>query len=69
MNYIVACEVGLAADDHRAQGFTVAAHTVFQNQEDFDYYDKNCPAHGELRNFILPRHKGFVMLYFKSPLL
>ncbi|KAJ4328710.1 hypothetical protein N0V84_000902 [Fusarium piperis] len=64
--YIVSVRAGKAAADQRAQGFTVVALSVFDSIEDFNYYDTECAAHGELKQFAKTAHQGVAMLYFEN---
>ena len=36
-------------DSPRSEGFTLSSQSVFENREDHDYYDNECPAHQELK--------------------
>ncbi|KAI8933322.1 hypothetical protein NX059_009946 [Plenodomus lindquistii] len=49
--YILSVEAGTTQQDARAQGFTIAATSVFESEEDLRYYDEGCEAHAELRGF------------------
>lgn len=64
--YIVAVEAGPTKDDARNQGYTVCAKSTFKSQEDFDFYDKTCTAHAEIRKFAASVHQGVMMVYFSS---
>lgn len=62
--YILSVEAGTTQDDQRAQGYTIVATSTFKDKEDFDYYDKECKAHDELRTFARSVSQGFCMVYF-----
>ncbi|KAF2479468.1 hypothetical protein BDY17DRAFT_327434 [Neohortaea acidophila] len=32
-----------------SEGFTISSQSVFRSKEDHDFYDKECPAHAELK--------------------
>ncbi|KIW99777.1 uncharacterized protein Z518_10705 [Rhinocladiella mackenziei CBS 650.93] len=68
--YIVANEASrvLNTSEERSQGYTLIAVTTFKSKEDFDYYDKQCPSHKRLREFIAPRRTGYAMLQHESEL-
>jgi hypothetical protein len=36
-------------DSPRSEGFTLSSQSIFENREDHDYYDNECPAHQELK--------------------
>ncbi|KAM5349626.1 hypothetical protein ACJ41O_006131 [Fusarium nematophilum] len=64
--YIVSAKAGKAKPDQRAQGFNVVAVSVFSSLEDFNYYDTECAAHGELKAFAKTANQGVMMVYFES---
>ncbi|KAF4548712.1 Hypothetical protein D9617_26g079270 [Elsinoe fawcettii] len=64
--YIIAAKAGRTEEDQRNQGYTIVAQTTFSSKEDFEYYDKQCEAHGEIRKFAGSVHQGVMMAYFKS---
>ncbi|KAF4465339.1 stress responsive A B barrel domain [Fusarium albosuccineum] len=64
--YIVSVKAGKAEPDQRAQGFTVIAISVFSSIDDFQYYDTECAAHGELKQFAKTAHQGVAMAYFEN---
>jgi hypothetical protein len=64
--YIVSVNAGKAYDDQRAQGYTVAVVSVFENVDDFIYYDTNCEAHSKLKAFAATVHKGNMMVYYED---
>lgn len=59
-------EAGKTEDDVRNQGYTICAKSTFESMEDFHYYDKDCPAHAEIRSLAQSVHKGVMMVYYKS---
>ncbi|KAF2024408.1 hypothetical protein EK21DRAFT_78774 [Setomelanomma holmii] len=61
-SYILSVEAGTTQQDSRAQGYTIAATSVFRDQEDFDYYDVDCKAHGELKAFARSVNEGMCMV-------
>ncbi|KAH7346954.1 stress responsive A/B barrel domain-containing protein [Pyrenochaeta sp. MPI-SDFR-AT-0127] len=63
--YILSVEAGITQQDQRAQGYTIVATSTFKSKEDFDYYDKECKAHDELRTFARSVQQGFCMVYFE----
>ncbi|KAM0424281.1 hypothetical protein ACHAPT_010426 [Fusarium lateritium] len=64
--YIVSVKAGKTAPDQRAQGFTVVALSVFSSIDDFNYYDTECTAHGELKGFAKAVNQGVAMVYFEN---
>ncbi|KAL6709229.1 hypothetical protein ACN47E_002045 [Coniothyrium glycines] len=66
--YILSVEAGETQGDQRTQGYTIAATSTFKNQEDFEFYDKECTAHDELRTFARSVSQGFCMVYFTTGL-
>ena len=36
-------------DSPLSEGFTISSQSIFRNKEDHDFYDKECPAHKELK--------------------
>lgn len=68
--YIVANEASriINVSEERTQGYTVIAVTTFKSREDLEYYDKQCPAHKKLREFIAPRRTGYSVLHYESNL-
>jgi hypothetical protein len=39
-----------------SEGYTISSQSIFKNHEDHDFYDKECPAHKELK--VLERYTG-----------
>lgn len=64
--YIVGCEAGYTLPDSRNQGYNIAAKTTFASLEDFEFFDKQCSAHLELRTFAKSVNQGSMMVYFQS---
>ncbi|KAM0560052.1 hypothetical protein ACHAPJ_004011 [Fusarium lateritium] len=64
--YIASVQAGKAKPDQRAQGFTIVAISTFNSLEDFNYYDTQCAAHLELRQFAKGVNEGFAMIYFEN---
>lgn len=62
--YIVECNAGRLYDDSRNQGFTVSAVSKFASMRDFEFYDKECKAHQELRAFAQSVAEGYCMSYY-----
>jgi hypothetical protein len=60
--YILSAEAGVTQQDQRAQGYTIAATTLFASEEDFEFYDKECGAHAELRAFARSVNEGMCMV-------
>ncbi|KAK1990136.1 stress responsive A/B barrel domain-containing protein [Colletotrichum falcatum] len=65
--YILSLVVGHAADDPRAQGFTVVSKSEFASLEDMKYYDEDCAAHAELKAYVKANLAvtGFMSVYFE----
>jgi hypothetical protein len=42
--------------------------TVFGSEADYDFYDKECPAHKKLREFIAPKREGVMVVRYNSDL-
>ncbi|TPX17786.1 uncharacterized protein E0L32_002887 [Thyridium curvatum] len=66
--YILSVEAGLPFEDKRAQGYTVSVITKFASKADFDYYDTECAAHAELKEFAKTAHEGVMMVFFENAL-
>ena len=62
----MAVEAGQVEDDARNQGYTVCAKSTFASFEDFEYYDKSCTGHKEIRAFAASVTQGSMMVYFTS---
>lgn len=58
--------VGAPKPDQRAQGFTFAAVSVFESQDDMTFYDNECSAHVEIKGLAKSVHEGFAMVYFTN---
>ncbi|KAK1985912.1 stress responsive A/B barrel domain-containing protein [Colletotrichum cereale] len=65
--YILSLAVGHAAEDPRAQGFTVVAKSEFASLDDMKYYDDECAAHAALKAFAKENLTvtGFMSIYFE----
>ncbi|KAK2047842.1 stress responsive A/B barrel domain-containing protein [Colletotrichum somersetense] len=65
--YILSLIVGLAAEDPRAQGFTVVSKSEFASLEDMKYYDEECAAHAALKVFAREKLNvaGLMSVYFE----
>jgi hypothetical protein len=48
----------LNTDSPVHEGYTICSLTYFASKEDHDYYDKECPAHQELRQVTAARRTG-----------
>ena len=59
---------GTAKPDQRAQGYTVAVTSVFHSHEDMVYYDNECAAHSELKDFAKTVHQGRMVVFFENEL-
>ncbi|KAF2155452.1 stress responsive A/B barrel domain-containing protein [Myriangium duriaei CBS 260.36] len=64
--YILSAEAGKIIPDPRNGGFTIAAKTTFASMEDFEFYDKECSAHKNLKSYAASVHQGVMMVYFQS---
>ncbi|CBY00157.1 hypothetical protein IAQ61_011097 [Plenodomus lingam] len=62
--YIRSIEAGPTQQDARAQGYTVAATSIFESEEDQKYYDEECPAHAEMKAAAKGFVEGMLMVYF-----
>lgn len=49
-----------------SEGFTIISQTVFANWEDANYYDKECPAHLELKKVTGPVRTGVQTIIYES---
>ncbi|EFX02140.1 stress responsive a b barrel domain containing protein [Grosmannia clavigera kw1407] len=67
--YIKSIMAGLTKEDQRNQGYTVAANTTFASIEDMAYYDNNCAAHAEVKDFARPVTQDILMVYFENEML
>ncbi|KAK1596864.1 stress responsive A/B barrel domain-containing protein [Colletotrichum navitas] len=65
--YILSLVVGHAAEDPRAQGFTVVSKSEFASLEDMKYYDDECAAHAALKAYVKENItvSGFMSVYFE----
>ncbi|KAK4506382.1 hypothetical protein PRZ48_000112 [Zasmidium cellare] len=45
-----------------SEGFTLASQSIFKNHEDHDFYDKECPAHKELKKTTGPVKTGVITI-------
>ncbi|EFQ26748.1 stress responsive A/B Barrel domain-containing protein [Colletotrichum graminicola] len=65
--YIHNLIVGLAAEDPRAQGFTVVSKSEFASLEDMKFYDEGCTAHAALKAYAKENItvSGFMSVYFE----
>ena len=66
--YIVSASAGPTFEDARNQGYTLAASTTFATLEDWEYYDEQCSAHGEIKKLARTIHRGAMMVYFQNVL-
>ncbi|KAK5129293.1 hypothetical protein LTR08_003623 [Meristemomyces frigidus] len=64
--YILACEAGHAADEPRAQGWTLVSKTTFASKSDMDYYDTECEAHKALKKVARPVRTDIITVWFES---
>ncbi|GAM89104.1 hypothetical protein ANO11243_071390 [Dothideomycetidae sp. 11243] len=64
--YIISAEAGRIVQDPRNQGFNIAAKTTFASMDDFEFYDKQCPAHKSLRSYAASVNQGSMMVFFQS---
>ncbi|KAF2218224.1 hypothetical protein BDZ85DRAFT_117009 [Elsinoe ampelina] len=64
--YIISAKAGRTEEDQRNQGYTIVAQTTFADKEGFEFYDKHCEAHAEIREYAKTVHQGVLMVYFKS---
>ncbi|VUC29088.1 unnamed protein product [Clonostachys rosea] len=64
--YIISATVGPTYDDARNQGYTLAALSVFESEEDMKFYDNECSAHGDLKKVAKTLHQGAMMVYFSN---
>ncbi|PKS08194.1 hypothetical protein jhhlp_005470 [Lomentospora prolificans] len=67
--YILSAAVGPTFDDARNQGYTLAAFTMFETEDDMKYYDEQCSEHAEIkklaRSLQIPKP---MMVYFQNAL-
>ncbi|KAI0476485.1 stress responsive A/B barrel domain-containing protein [Xylariaceae sp. FL0804] len=70
--YILSMKTGLAMEDMRSQGFTVASQAEFASLDDMKYYDTEDPAHNELKAHVKelgveggPK-EGVLVVYFTA---
>ncbi|KAI9869508.1 MAG: hypothetical protein M1813_000297 [Trichoglossum hirsutum] len=64
--YILSVIAGKPFEDQRAQGYTVAAHTLFSSKEDMDYYDTGCETHKKLKQAMMEAIQGVLTVYFEE---
>ncbi|KAF5675242.1 stress responsive A B barrel domain-containing protein [Fusarium heterosporum] len=65
--YILSMVVGAADEDARSQGYTFVSKTEFANHDDMKYYDEDCKAHQDLKDFVKSSLgvQGMMTVYFK----
>ncbi|KAG6041323.1 hypothetical protein E4U41_004975 [Claviceps citrina] len=64
--YILSLAVGLAEEDPRSQGYTVACKMEFASMDDMKYYDDICQAHQALKATAKAVGvEGVLTVYFK----
>ncbi len=39
----------LNTSSHLSEGYTISSQSIFKSHEDHEFYDKECPAHKELK--------------------
>ncbi|KJZ75172.1 hypothetical protein HIM_05366 [Hirsutella minnesotensis 3608] len=66
--YLASVKAGRTKPDQRSEGFTVAVMTAFKSIEDMRYYDNECSAHAELKEFAKTVHQGVLMVFFENEL-
>ncbi|RYP67474.1 hypothetical protein DL770_008615 [Monosporascus sp. CRB-9-2] len=62
--YILDVKAGPA--ENQGQGYTVGVVSTFASHDDMVYYDNECAAHAELKNFAKTVHQGAMMVFFES---
>lgn len=62
--YIVSCTASRVynTSEPRSEGYTVAVQSVFASREDVEFYDKECPAHKELKKITTTVNRGLCTL-------
>jgi hypothetical protein len=62
--YILTCIASRIynTSEARSEGYTVAVQSTFASKEDVEFYDKECPAHKELKKVTTPAHRGLCTL-------
>ena len=62
--YILSCIASRVynTSEARSEGYTVAVQSTFASKEDVEFYDKECPAHKELKKVTTPAHRGLCTL-------
>jgi hypothetical protein len=62
--YIMTCVASRVynTSESRSEGYTVAVQSTFANKEDVEFYDKECPAHKELKKITTRVHRGLCTL-------
>lgn len=65
--YILSMTVGPAEEDPRSQGYTLVSKTEFASMDDMEYYDNECPAHGQIKALVPSLTvEGILTVYFKA---
>ncbi|KAL4937759.1 hypothetical protein BDV06DRAFT_226661 [Aspergillus oleicola] len=66
--YILSMQAGRAEGSVREQGYTFVTKSVFKSMDDMRYYEKDCPAHNEYREFLRKNApaEGLQTVYFKA---
>ncbi|KAL4956606.1 hypothetical protein BDW69DRAFT_181385 [Aspergillus filifer] len=66
--YILSMQAGRAEGSVREQGYTFVTKSVFKSMDDMRYYEKDCPAHNEYREFLKKNApaEGLQTVYFTA---
>ncbi|TVY46336.1 hypothetical protein LOCC1_G004255, partial [Lachnellula occidentalis] len=65
--YILSLHAGPTKQDQRSQGYTLVAKSEFASEADMWYYDKEDPAHQELKvKFGGLGVEGMMMVYYQA---
>lgn len=62
--YILTCAASRVynASESRSEGYTVAVQSTFASREDVEFYDRECPAHKELKKTTTRVNRGLCTL-------
>ncbi|KAK5195056.1 hypothetical protein LTR99_002705 [Exophiala xenobiotica] len=66
--YIHNLTVGQPHQDQRAKGWNLAVKSTYESLADMEYYDKQCPAHAELKKITSPTREESMVVFYENAL-
>ncbi|KAK3056824.1 hypothetical protein LTR09_002617 [Extremus antarcticus] len=52
----------LNTSSHLSEGYTISSQSIFKSHEDHEFYDKECPAHKELKEVTSKVRQGVMTI-------